>query len=109
MVNCNTLAFYQMLFCHRLTQTKAGQRPVSLRALRVAETINNQPLPFGEPGLSARRPDSLVARKGFDFTLCPKRYALCDKTLKARVTGGNGREEKSKRNPGHFQEQDFPV
>ena len=30
----NTLAVYQKLFCHRLTQTKAGQRPISHRALR---------------------------------------------------------------------------
>ena len=26
-----------MLFCHRRTQTKTGQRPISHRALRVAE------------------------------------------------------------------------
>jgi hypothetical protein len=44
----NMLAGYQMLFCHRPTRTKAGQRLVSHRAHRVAEKIADSSKPIAD-------------------------------------------------------------
>jgi hypothetical protein len=88
-----------MLFYHRPTRTKAGQKLISHRAHRDTKTnlfiavertaMKNK---LGAEAHTGRRPEGYEKSASHRFFIKSGRLTL--RTLRAPVTGGNGREEK---------------